>query len=1105
MATSPDTETPEDRLKRLYGDRLDLERSEPPAITNETSARGMQRVYGDRLDLDPGLDDMAGATLRGAATGALRDAPMVGGGVAGFAAGMPLALKAAPFMGPFAPLAAAIPLVTTAAGLYTGYKAGQEAKQVVPEETDPRLSPFREGGTTFGSSLASAPFLFGLPVAGPTASRLAQFLSNLGKTARRNPKLFLTGEAAVAASMGTAGGVAEENYPGQAGIRFGAEVTGAIANPATLLVKGVDIAKSAVAAGKSALGNQSAKTEQKAVDIILKLAEETGEDPKALYKALSAQLPSGVPTPTAAQKSGSQALMDLEGTLAAHRGQFSSQIKQQGESARAAYQLLVESLERTGDPNALRAVAEMNKLRFDDMLETRIQIAEANAAAKIARITKDTPEARQQVGILLKKEVDQALDQARSTERKLWESSIQSITKPVETVRDRKVPMMRSGTTSAAKIRTAPTLAPSATVTSFLERASEMGPAVFDEIPKSLRNIMDSFGVDQNAVARYEQGKLTDAYLATGIVPQEFMPRVTAQPIKNLVDYRSTLLGLGRKAGAAGDRDTANFLSNIAGGMMRDLDTLQDPAFDQARQFSRSLNDTFTRTYANELASTVVTGAGRIAPEVLVERAFSGGADQTALRMQEIEDAVGFMRTAYRDAVSKFGVDSPQALALQPQARIAVTNAASVQDAHNRVLRLAAADALTPVFNKETGETVQRLNTTKLTKFVSKNKALLDRLGITRDLEDANKAANLLAQATNPKSILNLRADNQAKFGALLSSESPTMVVTGALAGRFPVRDIKNLVEIAKKAGPNAPAALEGLKTSIFDYAYTKAGGNSATQPFSIDAFEAALFDPIGRNQPSLVNIMRANGLMTLQEMSNFKKLITPMQRIETALKNNVFVEDMISGADAVTNLGLATVGANIGAAASKSMGGGGNSLIAGAAGSKAVKEVFAVLPNVNVRTLLEEAVKDPQAMALLVRKATSKKEEMEIRNGLLNLLGSYGVGVGKKAVTPGLNYLEAQEEQSPSPTVRGQAAQDLRQFNSSLGQVMQQQRQPPAAPSTRGVPGLNLAPKPAGQPAASNNAPANPSARSQFQALFPNDSISGLAAQQAQQPPVPQ
>ena len=1101
MATSSATETSEDRLKRLYGDRLDLDRSPAPPTTNETSAAAMRRVYGDRLDLDPGLDDMAGATLRGAATGALRDAPVVGGGVAGFAAGMPLGLKAAPFIGPFA---AAIPLATTAAGMFAGYKAGQEAKQVVPPETDPQLSPFREGGTTFGSSLASAPFLFGLPVAGPTAGRLTTFLSNLGKTARRNPKLFLTGEAAVAASMGTAGGVAEENYPGQAGIRFGAEVTGAIANPATLLVKGVDVAKSAVAAGKSALGNQSARTEQKSVDIILKLAETTGEDPEALIKALRAQLPSGVPTPTAAQKSNSEALMALEGMLSSHRAQYSGEVKRQGEASRAAYQLLVESLERTGDPNALRAVAEMNKLRFDDMLETRIQMAEANAATKIARITKDTPEARQQVGALLKKEVDLALDQARGTERKLWEASIQSMTKPVESARTRKVPMMRSGTTSAATVRTAPTLVPSATITSFLERASEVGPAVFDEIPKPLRSIMDSFGVDQSAVARYEQGKLTDAYLATGVVPQEFMPRVTPQPIKNLVDYRSTLLSQGRKASAAGDRDTASLLSNVAGGMMRDLDTLQDPAFDQARQFSRSLNDTFTRTYANELASTVGTGAGKIAPEVLVERAFSGGADQTALRMQEIEGAVGFMRTAYRDAVNKFGVDSPQALALQPQARIAVTNVASVQDAHNRVLRMAAAEALTPVFNKETGETVQRLSTTKLNKFVSQNKALLDRLGITRDLENATKAANLLAQATNPKSILNLRADNQAKFGALLSSESPTTVVTGALGGKFPVRDIKNLVEIAKKAGPNAPAALEGLKTTIFDYAYTKAGGNSATQPFSIDAFEAALFNPLGRNQPSLVNIMRANGLMTLQEMSNFKKLITPMQRIETALKNNVFYEDMIGGADAVTTLGLSTLGANIGGAASKTAGGSGNSLIAAAAGSKALKEVFDVLPNATVRTFLEETLKDPQATALLLRKASNAKEERDIRNGVINLLGSYGVAVGKKAVTPGLNYLEAQVEQSPPPAPRGQAARDLSQFNSSLNQVMQ--RQQPQAPSTRGVPGLNVTPGAPGQPAPAGGAPANPSARSQFQALFPNDSISGLAAQQSQQqqPPAP-
>jgi hypothetical protein len=472
--------------------------------------------------------------------------------------------------------------------------------------------------------------------------------------------------------------------------------------------------------------------------------------------------------------------------------------------------------------------------------------------------------------------------------------------------------------------------------------------------------------------------------------------------------------------------------------------------------------------------------------------------------MQEIEGAVGFMRTAYRDAVNKFGVDSPQALALQPQARIAVTNVASVQDAHNRVLRMAAAKALTPVFNKETGETVQRLNTTKLNEFVSQNKPLLDKLGITRDLENATQAANLLAQATNPKSILNLKADNQAKFGALLSSESPTIVVTGALSGKFPVRDIKNLVEVAKKAGPNAPAALDGLKTTILDYAYTKAGGNSATQPFSVDAFEAALFDPIGRNQPSLVNIMRANGLMTLQEMSNFKKLITPMQRIETAAKNNVFFEDMIGGADAVTELGLRTAGS---AAAGKVSPSGPGSLIAAQAGSKAMRQIFDAMPNATVRAVLENASKDPAAMALLLRKASNAKEEREITNGIINLLGSYGVSVGKKAMTPALNYQEAQVEQQPPSTNRsplnpqGRAAQELRQFDQSLRQT--EKRQAPPAPSTRGVPGLNVAPSSPAQPGGASGAPTDPSARSKMQSLFPFDSVSGLASQQ-QQPAAP-
>jgi hypothetical protein len=524
----------------------------------------------------------------------------------------------------------------------------------------------------------------------------------------------------------------------------------------------------------------------------------------------------------------------------------------------------------------------------------------------------------------------------------------------------------------------------------------------------------------------------------------------------------------------------------LADGMMRDLDTLKDPMYDQAREFSRALNDTFTRTYAGQLTAVAPTGMDRIPVETLVQNAFSGSADQTALRMKEIEDSVTFLRTQYRDAVAKFGFDSPRALELKPLAVAATGNVASVRDAHNRILRLAAAEAVTVVPGSEPGSFVQKLNFEKLTKFAQKNAPLLEKMGIMGDLRDAAHAANLLAQVTKETSVLSRTADSQRAFAKLLTAESPSKVIADSLNGRFPVRDIRELADLAKKGGPDA---VEGFKSSLYDYAYTKAGGNSPDvgTKFSVDAYAAALFDPISRNQPSIANIMRANGMLTLQELSNFKKLLVPMARIETSIKNKLPVENVIQGADAVTELGLRILGAQLGTAAAP---GGPGSLIAASAGSKAVRQIFDALPNATVRAVFENAVKDPEAMALLLAKGRTEKEKIEIANGVIKFLGTLGVSVGKGAVTPALNYLNAQEEKPPqtSPfTPEGAAARQLRQM--------------PKAPSTRGVPGItDTAPKPPGQ--SSSGAPTNANARAQYQSLFPFDTVSQMAGAQAQQLP---
>jgi hypothetical protein len=471
-----------------------------------------------------------------------------------------------------------------------------------------------------------------------------------------------------------------------------------------------------------------------------------------------------------------------------------------------------------------------------------------------------------------------------------------------------------------------------------------------------------------------------------------------------------------------------------------------------------------------------------------VTRAFGTNADVTAQRMEQIEEAVKFGRTQYDEAVTKFGKDSQQAKNLKPMADLSDTQVVSIQDAQNRVLRLLANEAVTTVYDQAKGAYVQKVNTAKLTKFAQQNAPMLEKLGIMDDLRDAAHASNLLTQVANQNSAINKAADSQTAFAQVLSVENPSRAINDALTSKFPVKNISNIAKLAKAGGGNS---VNGMKSALYDYAYTKAGGNSGK--FNIQAYEDALFKPIAQNQPSMVNIMRSSGLMSLTEIKDLRRLINPMVRIETALKNNIPLDDVIQGADAVTELGLRILGAKIGTSITSGPG----SLIAASAGSKAVRQIFDNLPNATVRQILENAVKDPEAMAILIEKGLTQKQQINNANRLLNYLGSMGVSVGKTAVTPALNYIAPEEprpaqlRQTPQPplTPQGQAARQLRQM--------------PPAPGTRGVPGFG---KPGAPPSApsgpqSSGPPTNANARSMYASLFPFDTVSPMAAAQ----PAPQ
>jgi len=209
----------------------------------------------------------------------------------------------------------------------------------------------------------------------------------------------------------------------------------------------------------------------------------------------------------------------------------------------------------------------------------------------------------------------------------------------------------------------------------------------------------------------------------------------------------------------------------------------------EARAFSRELNDAFTRTFAGEVTSSTSTGALKLAPEVLVQRAFKGGADITLKRMKDLVKAAKFADP------SGAGVTS-------------------VREAERNVMRAVAAEAL----NLD-----GTVNVNALDAFRKKNEDALNFLGMTEELSDVSSTQRALLEATDPGSKLQQRIDSETAFKNLLEVDDPATAVSMALTDqKTPTRQFKQLVEIA--SSPKEPAkrkqALDGLMSTVNQYVY---------------------------------------------------------------------------------------------------------------------------------------------------------------------------------------------------------------------------------------------------------------------------------------------
>ena len=950
--------------------------------------------------------------------------------------GAKLGTLAAPFTGPVAPF---MPLVGGLGGFVYGMFASDLVGSLLPEAARDDVISVYEGARTFGGGLAFAPSAMLFKVARPGANVINKTINAIGDYARANKGAYYTGEAVASFYAGLAGGVAAQEFPDSPGVRAGAEISASLL-PSRFVPQLINSAKNAVVKGKAiaTATGYSDKTINYVQKQLTDVIENAGEDPQQIVKAIDDFLKdqlgaTSVPLATVAQTTGSPIFTALQSTIARGNAKYSGDTKEIGENTLKAYDSIVQRFQNSGDPGLLQAAAILRKDNLEKQFQTAFNIAQTNAVEKATKLGTRGSDNRLLVGDILQQEMGSLLRIARQSETQLWQNAVKGTFREAD------------GAMVPIKIK------PS----NFAEALYEVTSSPFSSGSKSdvagelsaFSKDLSGLGFNTKKLKELSKVPVTPEYLETRQLAPDVLESLNlkSKSAIDMVRLRSSLLDKAREAAGAGKTAAAGRYSKLASALLDDLDALPEGQYAEARAFSRELNDAFTRTFAGDVSATTRTGADVLAPEVLVQRAFTGGADSTLKRMREMETAANFVDPSGEAATS-------------------------VRSAEKKVVQAFASEALNPDGS---------VNVNTLDSFRAKHADTLRYLGMEDDFADVSAAQRTLLDVQDPGSLLTKRIDSEKAFANLLKVDDPATAVSMALTDKTaPVRNFKSLVETA--SSPTNPVdrkqARDGLVSTIFQYVYQTA---SKTGDFSPQAFNDVMFKPLSPNNPSLANMLRSSDLMSSEELGRLKQISNRMLNVETALKTQASIVDpdkVFTAQSAVEDLAVTWMGAKM---ASKYGPQGSGSLAFAGKTIGFFRNFFNKAPARQKLLLLEEATKDPMLFKELMSRNPTAPEARNTQLSFLRHL--YSPAVFPTAVD---RYIDPLPDESDEPAPQPQAAAMLRSL--------------PPAPVTRGTPNLQL-PTPQGPaqeaqarqeqaPAPAQGAPMESSSREMLQRLFPMD-----------------
>jgi hypothetical protein len=411
-----------------------------------------------------------------------------------------------------------------------------------------------------------------------------------------------------------------------------------------------------------------------------------------------------------------------------------------------------------------------------------------------------------------------------------------------------------------------------------------------------------------------------------------------------LLRLRNRALTRARQATAQGDFDLANQMNTIAEGTLNDLGGLSD----EARTFSRNLNQQFRQGFAGDVLARDPTGGPRIEPEQTLSRAFGTGGSLGDVRLRQLGDA---------DAS---GGQGAQMLSQQ-----------------DRFLRGAVQSILDP--------TTGRVNPNRLAAWQRQNASALERFPQLRsDLASAESAQRAFdrVEAITDKATRNV---NKTLLARVAGGENVSGEVGRVLSGGNRAGEFSSLARTARKAGPEAVA---GLRSATLESVFKNSTNQAGDFDFDRLAQQLLYKGPSGRDA-NLLEMMRGNGVLDAAADERLRAILSRATRLNSALRTPAGVNQLVDDPDALTDFMTRVVGANVGGAAGR---GTGAPIVAAQAGSKVMRKFFEKLPAAKVEQVLVEAAENPRFMAMLLEKPKSAQQAQQLARQMNAFL--YGAGI---------------------------------------------------------------------------------------------------------------